>query len=65
MIYGNPQWLSKHVNLEYLTKYDTWLAHYADETDYPYAFKMWQYSHTGKVKGIKGHVDLNMYFIES
>ena len=65
MIYGNPQWLRKHVNLEYLTKYDTWLAHYADETDYPYAFKMWQYSHTGKVNGIKGHVDLNMYFIES
>lgn len=65
MIYGNPQWLKKHVNLEYLTKYDIWLAHYADETDYPYAFKMWQYSQTGRVNGIKGHVDLNMYFIES
>lgn len=65
MIYGNPQWLRKHINREYLTKYDTWLAHYADETDYPYDFKMWQYSHTGKIDGIKGHVDLNMYFIES
>lgn len=65
MIYGNPQWLNKHVNLEYLTKYDTWLAHYTDETDYPYAFQMWQYSQTGKVDGIKGHVDLNMYFIKS
>lgn len=65
MIYGNPQWLKKHVKLEYLTKYDTWLAHYADGTDYPYRFRMWQYSQSGKVDGIKGHVDLNMYFIES
>lgn len=65
MIYGNPQWLSKHVNLEYLTEYGTWLAHYADTTDYPYAFQMWQYSHTGRVPGIQGHVDLNMYLIES
>ena len=64
MIYGNPQWLRKHVNLEYLTKYDTWLAHYADETDYPHDFKMWQYSHRGRVDGIKGRVDLNMYFIK-
>lgn len=64
MVYGNQQWLYNHVNLEYLTRYDTWLAHYADTTDYAYDFKMWQYSQAGKVDGIKGHVDLNMYLIE-
>ncbi len=64
MVYGNPSWLSSDLELSYLTHYPIWLAHYTDVTDYPYRFAMWQYSDRGKVKGIKGKVDLNILWIE-
>ena len=44
MIYGNPSWISNHLNLSYLTDHSIWLAHYTWATDYPYKFVMWQYS---------------------
>lgn len=62
MIYGNPTWLNNNIDLSYLTQYDIWLAHYTDITDYPYKYNIWQYTDRGKVKGIKGRVDLNIYF---
>lgn len=66
MIYGNPDWLKNHIELSYLTRYPIWLAHYTADrkpTDFPFAFDMWQYTDKGKVKGIKGKVDLNIRFI--
>ena len=64
MIYGNPQWLNGHLDLGYLTEYNTWLAHYAHGTHYENQFYMWQYTDSGSVEGIEGHVDMNLYFIE-
>ena len=64
MIYGNPSWLSSKLDLRYLTRYPVWLANYADTTDYPYDFQIWQYTDRGKVKGIRGKVDLNLLFQE-
>lgn len=64
MIYGNPSWISNHLNLSYLSDHSIWLAHYTWATDYPYKFVMWQYSSEGKVDGIEGNVDLNMYFVK-
>lgn len=64
VIYGNPHWLENHYQMEYLTGYDTWLAHYTDVTDYPYVFRMWQYSDSGRVDGISGRVDLDIYMKE-
>ena len=64
VIYGNPQWLYGHIDLSYLTEYDTWLAHYAHTTHYEQPFKMWQYTDSGNVAGIDGAVDMNLYFIE-
>lgn len=65
MVYGNPQWLSSHLDLSFLTKYPVWLAHYTDyeATNYPYTFSMWQYTDKGHVDGISGNVDLNIHFI--
>jgi GH25 family lysozyme M1 (1,4-beta-N-acetylmuramidase) len=63
MIYGNPRWLLTRINLGYLTRYPVWLAHYTDMTSYPFAFSMWQYSNTAKVKGISRKTDMNIYFI--
>lgn len=64
MVYGNQRWLLNEIDLSYLTKYDTWLAHYSTSTAYPYTFKMWQYSNEGKVSGIRNHVDLNICYIK-
>ncbi len=42
--------------------YDFWLAMYHDTLGYAYQVKMWQYTDAGSVPGIKGRVDLNLYF---
>lgn len=42
--------------------YDFWLAMYRQTLDVPYRVRMWQYSDSGTVAGIKGKVDLNLYF---
>lgn len=63
MIYGNQKWLLSEVNLSFLTKYYVWLAHYSKTTSYPYAYKMWQYTNSGKVSGISGSVDLNVCYV--
>ena len=44
-------------------KYDTWLAHYTTGmTNYDKEFKMWQLCNNGKVDGINGDVDINVYY---
>lgn len=64
MIYGNPHWLHNHLDCAYLADYPTWLAHYTKQTDYPYAYQIWQYTDKGRVDGIRGRVDLNLQFVE-
>lgn len=39
-----------------------WLALYSDSLRYAYEVRMWQYTSDGSVPGIKGRVDLNLYF---
>ncbi len=48
--------------LKELTDYGFWLAMYESEMTYPVKIQMWQYSCTGRVPGINGNVDLNIYF---
>lgn len=47
---------------EEFVQYPTWLALYTDEMDYAYEFQMWQYTASGRVPGISGDVDMNIYF---
>lgn len=42
--------------------YDFWLAMYADALTYGNRVQMWQYTDRGRVPGIAGNVDLNLYF---
>lgn len=42
--------------------YDFWLAMYSDSLRYAYRVRMWQYTSSGTVPGIKGRVDMNLYF---
>ena len=53
------------LDLSRLTAYDLWYAQY--ETDYPgffYDFKIWQYTSKGSVPGIKGNVDMDLWFVK-
>ena len=49
-------------DLRDLTEYDLWLAEYDLTPDFYYHFDLWQYSHTGRVDGIQGDVDLDLAF---
>lgn len=62
MIYFNPTQSRKRMYLEELTDYGFWLAMYSDEMNYEYKVDMWQYTCTGQVPGIRGNVDINLYF---
>ena len=62
MVYFNPEQSRKKMYLQELTDYGFWLAMYTDQMDYPYKVDMWQYTCTGKVPGINGNVDINLYF---
>lgn len=62
ILYGNPTWLSNDIDISKLTEYPVWLAHYTFSTEWPYAFRMWQFTSQGRVSGINGDVDLNLIF---
>lgn len=64
MIYSNKRWLLTKLDLERLTDYDIWFAGYINIPEYPYDFKMWQYTESGTVDGIEGNVDMNISFME-
>ena len=62
MVYFNRTQSWKYLNLEELTDYDFWLAAYTQRMDFPYKIKMWQYTCEGRVPGITGDCDINIYF---
>lgn len=62
MIYYNPDQSYKQMYIDELTQYGLWLAMYAPQPDFPYPIHMWQYTNQGSVPGIRGNVDINLYF---
>ena len=61
MIYFNWHQSEHLYVLHELEEYPFWLALYQDRMTYPWKVEMWQYSDRGRVPGIKGNVDLNVY----
>ena len=61
MVYFNWHMSSRLLYLNELEDYPFWLALYQDRMTYPYKVEMWQYSDRGRVPGIEGNVDLNIY----
>ena len=61
MVYFNWYQSSKLLYLSELEAYPFWLALYQDRMTYPYRVEMWQYTDQGKVPGIQGNVDINVY----
>lgn len=44
--------------------YDVWLAHYTYNTTYQGKYVMWQMASDGKIDGIDGYVDIDIYYKE-
>lgn len=63
MVYANLTYFYRHYDLSKLVDYPIWLAQYTSKPTFYYHFDMWQYSSSGKVPGIKGDVDLNLYLV--
>ena len=61
MIYFNWHQSENLYYLSELEDYPFWLALYQDRMTYPWKVEMWQYTSSGKVPGINGAVDLNVY----
>ena len=61
MIYFNWHQSSNLYYLSELEDYEFWLALYQDRMSYPWKVEMWQYTDQGRVPGINGNVDLNVY----
>ena len=61
MIYFNWHQAKNLYYLSELEDYDFWLAFYQDRMTFPYKVEMWQYTDRGRVPGIQGDVDINVY----
>ena len=59
-VYFNQSLGYLRYDLRELTDHDLWLAEYDDVPDFYYHFDLWQYTHTGRVAGIEGDVDLDL-----
>lgn len=59
MLYSSKSYLEK---VWFNTGYDVWLAHYTEQTSYKGDYKYWQLCSNGKVDGISGNVDINIYY---
>lgn len=69
--YVNPDLIKNRFDSR-INKYDSWVAHYKDNADTSKEYKIdgfniigWQYSSTGKVSGIKGNVDMNVFYMDA
>ena len=61
MIYFNWRQSRELLYLSELEEFPFWLAWYSDRMIFPWAVEMWQYTESGKVPGIQGNVDVNVY----
>ena len=61
MVYFNWHQSENLYFLHELEEYPFWLALYQDRMTYPWKVEMWQYTNTGRVPGISGDVDINVY----
>ncbi len=59
ILYSSKNYLEK---VWYPIGYDTWLAHYTKKTSYQGDYSYWQLCSNGKIPGISGNVDINIYY---
>ncbi len=59
MLYSSKSYLE---HIWFPTKYDIWLAHYTNKTNYQGSYKIWQMCDNGLVDGINGNVDIDIMY---
>ena len=61
-VYGSRNWYNNRMEMKRLDNYFIWLAEYRSVPLYQGYYGMWQYTSKGKIDGIDGNVDLNIYY---
>lgn len=62
IIYTYYKFKQKYLDTPEFDSYPYWIAHYyVEKLDYKGEWKFWQYTDCGRIAGIKGAVDLNIY----
>lgn len=61
MVYFNSYAGYVKYDLSEIQQYDFWFAQYKEKPDFYYNFQMWQYTSSGKVSGVEGNVDLDVW----
>lgn len=64
-MYANLNFLNKTVDGRQLSqRYPIWVAQYNKRCDYGNAYAFWQYSSGGKVDGMNGRIDSNVWYVQ-
>lgn len=63
MVYFNSYAGYVKYDLSEIMEYPFWFAQYKEQPDFYYNFQMWQYTSSGKVTGIDGNVDLDVWML--
>ena len=62
IIYTYYKFKEKYLSAPVFADYPYWIAHYyVDKVQYQGKWKFWQHTDAGKLPGIKGYVDFNIY----
>ena len=62
IIYTYYKFMEKYLSAPVFDDYPYWIAHYyVDKVQYKGKWKFWQHTDAGKLPGIKGYVDFNIY----
>ena len=62
-LYANYSFLKNRLNASQISSIaKIWLAHYNTSTDYAGDYEYWQYTSDGRVNGISGRVDMNVWY---
>lgn len=62
MLYCSKDFLDSHLLPERLTAFDKWIAQYNSKCTSKHAHGIWQYSGSGKVRGVAEKVDLDVAY---
>lgn len=62
IIYTYYKFKERYLNAPVFNDYPYWIAHYyVDKVEYKGPWKFWQHTDVGRLPGIKGYVDFNIY----
>lgn len=61
-VYASRNWYNNNLYTNRLDNYVIWLAEYRSIPLYQGYYQMWQYTSKGKIDGISGNVDMNIYY---